>query len=375
MIYLDNNATTPLSPMVKKYFIECLEEFGNPSTLYSLGQHADELMALARKRVAKALSAQQEEVIFTSGGTEANNLAIKGVAYANRGRGNHLITSAIEHPAVLNVFNFLQRKGFQVSYLPVSKTGVVEPEVLAAALRPETILVSIMAANNETGMVQPLQKLVRAAKQKNPEIIFHTDAVQAVGKIPVSVAELGVDLLSLSGHKLHAPKGVGALYIRRGIRVEPLCEGGPQERGWRPGTEPVPLIAALGLAIEEATARLPQYAKLAVLKTRFWEELNRVRADSVLHGELAKSLPNTLNISVPGLNAETAVLELDQEGICIGKGAACSSGKNEPSYVLKAMSVTLPLCLAALRISFSSFTTEADLSTAFKALCRVIVKR
>lgn len=374
MIYFDNNATTPLSPTVKKYFSDCLADFGNASTLYSLGQSAEQLLELSRLRVAQALSASVGEIIFTSGGTESNNLAIKGFAYANRGQGNHLITSAIEHPSVLNVFNYLQRKGFLVTYLPVSKTGVVEPEVLAAAIRPETILVSIMAANNETGMIQPIKDLVAIAKNKNPEIVFHTDAVQAVGKIPVSVADWQVDLLSLSGHKFHAPKGVGALYVRRGVRLEPLCEGGSQERGLRPGTEPVPLIAALGLAISEAVEQLPLYSQLHELKKQLLGSIQRMRPDTVLNGTLEKSLPNTLNISIPGLNAEAAVLELDQQGICVGNGAACSSGKNEPSYVLKAMGLSSQLCLATLRISISRFTTCEDIENTIKVLRRVIVK-
>jgi len=353
VIYLDNNATTPLTPTVKKYFMECLDDFGNASTLYSLGQKADQLLQLARSRVAHSLTTTTEEIIFTSGGTESNNLAIKGAAYANRGRGNHLITSAIEHPSVLNVFNFLQRKGFQVEYLPVNQEGCVSVEELARRIRPETILVSIMAANNETGVIQPIKALVAAAKNKNPEIIFHTDAVQTFGKIAVSVQDWGVDLLSLSGHKLHAPKGVGSLYVRRGIRLEPLCEGGPQERGLRPGTESVPLIAALGLASEEATAKLSVYAKLSELKKVLYASLKKAIPTLLLNGPLENSLPNTLNISIPGLNAETVVLELDQAGFCIGNGADCSSGKNEASYVLKAMGVPLSLGLATLRLSLS----------------------
>lgn len=375
MIYLDNNATTPLSPTVKKYFIECLENFGNASTLYSLGQKADQLLELARLRVATALTATPEEIIFTSGGTESNNLAIKGAAYANRGKGNHLITSAIEHPSVLNVFNFLQRKGFQVTYLPVTATGVVDPMVLQAALRPETILVSIMAANNETGMLQNIPALAKIIRKKDPEIIIHTDAVQAFGKIPVSVKDWPVDLLSISGHKLHAPKGIGALYVRRGVRLEPLCEGSAQERGLRPGTEPVPLIAALGLAVEEATVNLSDYALLKDMKAKLYASLKRAIPALLLNGTLENSLPNTLNITIPGLNAEATVLELDQTNICVGNGAACNSGKNEPSYVLKAMGVMPTLSLNTLRISFSLLTTESDVHYFTKELARVSVKR
>lgn len=374
MIYLDNNATTPLSPTVKKYFIECLEEFGNASTLYRLGQHADQLLESARARVATALSATPEEIIFTSGGTESNNLAIKGVAYANRGKGNHLITTAIEHPSVLNVFNYLQRKGFQVDYLPVDAAGRVRVADLVRRMRPETTLISIMAANNETGMLQPLPELIAAAKKHNPEIIFHTDAVQAAGKIPLSVKALEVDLLTLSGHKVHAPKGIGALYVRRGTRLEPLCEGGPQERQLRPGTEPVPLIAAFGLALTEAVTGLSDAPRIRELKEKLWTAIRHLRPDSVLNGTLENSLPNTLNIAIPGLNAETAVLELDQQGVCVGNGAACSSGKNEPSYVLQAMGLPPSLCLSALRISLSRYTDSEAIDNTIKNLSPVIVK-
>jgi cysteine desulfurase len=318
--------------------------------------------------------ATPEEIVFTSGGTESNNLAIKGLAYANRGKGNHLITTQIEHPSVLNVFNYLQRKGFQVTYLPVTQTGVVETEALAAAMRPETILVSIMAANNETGMIQPIKDLVHVAKKKNPELIFHTDAVQAVGKIPVSVKDWNVDLLSLSGHKLQAPKGVGALYVRRGVRMEALCEGGPQERGLRPGTEPIPLIAALGLAISEAVAGLSEYAKLIELKKQLWTAIKNTRSDVVLNGSWENCLANTLNFSIPGLKAEAAVLELSEQGLYLGNGAACSSGKNEASYVLKAMGLPPSLCLSALRISLAVPLNGEAVENTLKIVCRVIVK-
>lgn len=374
MIYLDNNATTPLSPTVKKYFIECLEAFGNASTVYFLGQQADQLLELARSRVAQALTATPEEIVFTSGGTESNNLAIKGVAYANRGKGNHLITTQIEHPSVLNVFNYLQRKGFLVTYLPVTSTGFVEPQSLAAAMRPETIMVSIMAANNETGVVQPIKDLVLVAKKKNPELIFHTDAVQSVGKMPVSVKDWNVDLLSLSGHKFYAPKGIGALYVRRGVRVESLCEGGPQERGLRPGTEPIPLLAALGLAISEAVAGLSEYAKLIELKKQLWTAIKNIRPDVVLNGSWENCLVNTLNFSIPGLNAEAAVLELSEKGLYIGNGAACSSGKNEASYVLKAMGVPPSLCLSALRLSLAVPLNSEAVKNTSKEMARVLVK-
>ena len=374
MLYLDNNATTPITPSVKKYFIECLDAFGNASTLYSLGQQADALLELARKRLATSLDVTPEEIIFTSGGTESNNLAIKGAAYANRGKGNHLITSAIEHPSVLNVFNYLQRKGFQVTYLPVTPVGFVDPDILKAALRPETILVSIMAANNETGMIQNIPGLTKIIRAQNPEIIIHTDAVQAFGKISISVKAWDVDLLSISGHKIHAPKGIGCLYVRRGVRLDPLCEGGPQERGLRPGTEPVPLIAALGLAAEEAMTALPAYTQLQDLKLKLLQDLKAWREDIVINGDVSLSLPNTLNITIPGINAEAVVLKLDQAGVLVGNGAACSSGKNESSYVLKAMGVPSVMARSSLRISLSLLMTELELSYFTKELMRVTVK-
>jgi cysteine desulfurase len=301
-------------------------------------------------------------------------LAIKGVAYANRGKGSHLITSVIEHPSVLNVFNYLQKKGFQVDYVPVNKQGQIEVAELTKRIRPETILISIMSANNETGMLQPIAELVAAAKKKNPEIIFHTDAIQSFGKIGVSVKKLDVDLLTISGHKIHAPKGVGVLYLRRGVRIEPLFQGGPQEYGFRAGTEPVPLIAAFGLAAEEATIYLPQYARLQDWKKNLWVALKKSLPKIELQGTLENSLPNTINIIIPGKNSEELVLDLDQCGIAVGNGSACSAGTKEGSYVLKAMGVQSALTFSSLRISFSKMTTETDIYRLIKELVRVTVK-
>ncbi|MFW5810801.1 MAG: cysteine desulfurase family protein [Thermodesulfobacteriota bacterium] len=358
-IYLDYNGTTPHDPEVIAAMIPFLEtEFGNPSSSHWYGNRPREAVMTARTQVARLLGCAPNEIVFTSGGTESNNFAIKGIAHAHRERGNHLITSKIEHPAVLEVCRHLETEGFEITYLPVNHEGMVSITDLEEAIRPETILITLMHANNEVGTILPIADAARAARTKG--IVFHTDAAQSAGKIPTRVNELGVDLLSIAGHKLHAPKGVGALYIREGIAPEKFCHGAGQEMGKRAGTENVLEIVGLGKACEVAHRDLQRHTvHMRRLRDRLHEGLIRESGEIRLNGHPDRRLPNTLSLSFQGLQAD-GILEAIGSEVAISAGAACHSDSMAVSHVLQAMAVPLSWAGGTLRFSVGRFTTEAE---------------
>lgn len=372
MIYMDHSATSPVDPQVfesmKPYFVD---SFGNASTLYSLGRDARKAMESARAQVASLIGAKPEEIIFTSGGTESDNIAIKGVAYRLKDKGNHIITSAIEHPAVEETCKYLEKNGFEVTYLPVYEEGIVRISDLEEAITDKTILITIMHANNEIGTIQPVAEIGKIARGK--KIYFHTDAVQTVGKIPVNVEELKVDMLSLSAHKLYGPKGIGALYIRKGVRLEPIIHGGGHEKGIRPGTENVSGIVGLGKACELAEENLLDNAKyLTNLRDRLIDEVLNSVEKSYLNGHRTKRLPNNVNFRFTGIEGESLVLHLDSKGIAASTGSACSSKKLEPSHVLMAIGLKEVDAHGSLRLTLGKENTEKDVDHAIESIKEVV---
>jgi len=373
-VYLDNNATTPVAAAVREAMLPYLgQAHGNPSSIHAPGRDAREAVEKARRKVAALLNASPRRIIFTGSGSEADNLAIKGVALARRERDNHIITTTVEHPAVLNTCRFLEKMGFRVTYLDVDADGWLAPERLREAITDETILVSIMLANNETGTILPVAELAAIAREK--EIPFHTDAVQGIGKIRVDVAGLGIDLLSISGHKFHAPKGVGALYVQKGIALEPLVHGGSQESGLRAGTENVPAIVGLGRAAELAAAACDDAARIKTLRDRLEAGIRKLVPDARLNGHPTKRLPNTLNLTLPGLRGESIVIAMDRHGIALSSGSACKSGSPEPTHVLLAMGRTEMEAHCSVRFSLSGDTTEADIKATLAALEKVLEEK
>ncbi len=370
-IYLDHNATTPPHPEVIKAMVRCLEEqSGNPSSIYREGRDAKTALEEARRTLANLLGTTARRLIFTGGGSESNNLVLKGMALACLPGKNHLITSTIEHPSVLATCSWLQSNGFRLTYLPVSAAGRVRPEDLARALTPDTCLVSIMLANNETGALQPIREL--AALTNAAGALFHTDGVQAVGKIPVDVEDLGVDFFSLSGHKFHGPKGIGALYIKKGINLEPLIHGGGQEGGRRAGTENTPGIVGLGVAAALAEKRLAAMAMVVQdLRDELWQGLKNIFPDARLNGPLEERLPNTLNVTLPGFRGESLVLALDQQGISFSSGSACRSGSPKPSHALLALGLTEEEAHCTIRLSLGLDNTREDIASTLAAFKRV----
>ena len=371
---MDHSATSPVDPEVfeamKPYFID---SFGNASTLYSLGREGKMAMEAARAEVASIIGADPKEIIFTSGGTESDNLAIKGTAYKFKDKGNHIITSNIEHPAVDETCKYLEKKGFKLTYLPVGTDGIVKIKDLEDAITDDTILITIMHANNEIGTIQPIEEIGAIAREKG--IYFHTDAVQTVGKIPVDVEKLNVDLLSLSSHKLYGPKGVGALYIKKGIRIEPLLHGGGHERGIRPGTENVPGIVGLGKACSIANEHLERDAqKLTTLRNRLIDGVLESNEESYLNGDRIKRLPNNANFRFTGIEGESLILHLDSKGIAASTGSACSSTKLEASHVLTAIGLEQQDAHGSLRISLGRENTEEDIDYAITAIKEVVAQ-
>jgi cysteine desulfurase len=360
-IYLDCNATTPLAPEVLEAMLPYFrEEFGNPSSIHSYGQRAKAALYDARERVASLVGASPSEILFTSGGTEADNLAILGVLAAAEGGRRHLITSAVEHHAVLNTMKALAKKGVPVTFLKVDRVGKISPEELEKALTPETLLVSIMHANNETGVVQPLAELGRLAREAGA--YFHTDAVQSIGKIPVKVETLGVDLLSMSGHKIYGPKGTGALYVRRGVKVRPVFRGGGQERARRPGTENLPGLVGLGHAARLAETELREEPdRVGALRDHLTTDVLARIPGSRVNGEGAERTPNTANFSFGGVEGETLIIALDLKGCAVSTGAACSSGTVEPSHVLIAMGLDPEQVQGSIRVSLGKYTTAEEI--------------
>lgn len=360
-VYMDHSATTPVRPEVVEVMMNCLtEKFGNPSSLHYFGRLGRGALDEAREKVANAIGAKPEEIVFTSGGTEADNMAIHGVAMLNQNRGNHIITSAVEHHAVLNTVKALGKQGFTVTILPVDKYGMVSVEDLANAITDKTILITIMHANNEVGTVQPIKEMASLAKARG--ILFHTDAVQSMGKIPVNVDELGVDLLTISGHKIYGPKGVGALYIRKGTRWrQSLFHGGAQERLRRAGTENVPGIVALGKACELAVHELDKEAvRLTGIRDKLIQEVMEKIADVRLTGHPTKRLPNHASFCFEFIEGESMLLSMDMKGIAASSGSACTSGSLEPSHVLLAMGIPHELAHGSIRLTLGRDNTMED---------------
>ena len=371
--YFDHNATTPVAPEVLETVVTCLGQvYGNASSIHHFGQAAKQRLEAARRQVAALIHAGPQEVVFTSGGTEADNLAIFGVVRAAGGRPLHLITSAIEHPAVLAPSAHLEREGVEVTRLPVSAGGVVNPEDVSRALRPETVLVSIMHANNELGTVQPIAEIARVTREAG--VLLHVDGVQALGKIPVDVEALGADLYSMSGHKLYAPKGVGALFVRKGTRLAPTAFGGHHERDRRPGTENVPGIAALGAAAELAGRSLPaESERLAALRDRLENAvLSRISGAGV-NGARWNRTPNTSNIYFDGVDGEAMVIALDLRGFAVSTGSACSSGAITPSHVLTAMGLSADRARSSLRFSLGRSNTAEQVDALTDALVASVI--
>ena len=367
-MYLDNSATTAVSEEVFKemgpYFREA---YGNPSTLYSVGREAKKGLEQARQRVADAINADSSEIIFTSGGSESDNLAIKGIALKLKGKGNHIITSEIEHPAVKETLHFLESLDFKVTYLPVYENGIVKVEDVEAAITPETILITIMHGNNEIGTIQPIAEIGKLARQK--KILFHTDAVQTFGKVKVDVEELNVDLLSLSSHKIHGPKGVGALYIKKGVRITPLIHGGGQERGIRSGTENVPGIVGFGKACEIASNDLEEnYQRLIKTRDEIIDKVLDAVPESYLNGDKNDRLPNVINFRFSAIEGESLILLLDAKGYQTSTGSACSSKTLEASPVLKALNLDDVDVHGSLRISLGSQTNFDDVDGLVEAI-------
>ncbi|MDP8235948.1 MAG: cysteine desulfurase NifS [Candidatus Erginobacter occultus] len=371
-IYLDHNATTPLRAEVLAAMTEIYENIsGNPSSVHFLGRTARKRLEAGRERVAEAVGARPEEIVFTGGGTEADNLAVQGIAYAYRSKGDHIITSAIEHPAVLAACRFLEKEGFSVTYLPVSREGLVDPGELEEAIRPATILISVMTANNETGVIQPITEIGRIARDR--KIPFHTDAIQGLGKIPLSVEEMGVDLMSLSGHKVYGPQGVGALYIRKGVRVRPLTYGGHHERGKRPGTENLAGIVGFGAACRLAVENLESESdRLRLLRDQLCSGISERIPRVKLNGAPGLRLPNTVNLSFEYVEGEGILLGLEEQGIAAATGSACTSGELAPSHVLSAMGVEAALAQGSVRFSLGRENTLEDILFTVDALVPVV---
>lgn len=371
-IYLDHAATTPVKKEVLDEMLPYFSRnFGNPSSIYTIARESRKAIDEARDRVALAIGAQSKEIYFTSGGSESDNWALKGVAYANKSKGNHIITSAIEHHAILHTCKYLEDDGFEVTYLPVDSNGFVSIEHLRSAIRPTTILISIMFANNEIGTIQPIKDIGKIAREKG--IYFHTDAVQAIGNIPINVDELNVDMLSLSAHKFYGPKGVGALYIRKNVKITSLIEGGAQERGRRAGTENIAGIVGLGKAIELASNNLESYnSKLIRLRDKLingvMEKIPFVR----LNGDREKRLPGNANFAFEFIEGESLLLMLDMKGIAASSGSACSSGSLDPSHVLLSIGLSHEIAHGSLRMTIGDENTEKDIDYVLEVLPPIV---
>lgn len=374
-IYLDHAATTPVHPQVAEamapYFSK---DFGNPSTLYSYGREAKGALEEARAKVARLIGAKQpEEIIFTSGGTEADNFALCGIAWANQKKGSHIITTSIEHHAVINVCKFLEKRGFKVTYLSVDKNGLVDSLEVTKAITDETILVSVMHANNEIGTVEPIEEIAEIVKEKG--IYFHTDAVQTVGHLPINVDKMKVDLLAMSAHKLYGPKGVGALYIRRGTKIVPFLYGGEQENKRRASTENIAGIVGFGEACSLAQKDMAEEEKsLTYLRDKLIEGILNSIKNSRLNGHPKKRLPGNVNVSVEGVEGESMLLNLDLAGVCASSGSACTSSILEPSHVLMAIGISPEVAHSSLRFTLGKDNNEEDVNYVLKVLPGIVEK-
>lgn len=379
-IYLDHAATTPVDPRVLEAMWPYYTKYwGNPSSIYLEGQEARRALDAARKQCAELLGASPKEIVFTSGGTESDNAAIRGAAFAQRamGRGNHIVTSAVEHHAVLHTVEQLEREGFRATYLPVDSEGVVDLEALARAVGPETVVVSIMAANNEVGTIQPIAEAVRIAKERNPRVVFHTDAVQAAGAIDITPSKLGVDLLSIAAHKLYGPKGVGLLYIRNRTPWQPMLLGGGQERERRAGTENVPGIVGLAAAMKLAWEEMPERnAHARRLRDRLFYGIPERIPDTVITGpkDPDRRLPNNFSCCFRNVEGESVLLALDMADIAASSGSACTTGSLEPSHVLTAMGIDRDLAHASLRLTVGKGNTDEDIDRVLDVLPGIVAR-
>ncbi len=373
-VYFDHSATTPVDGEVAKIMIEYMtDKFGNPGSIHFFGREANKAVNEARKNVADLVGATEKEVFFTSGGTESDNLAIKGVALANRKKGNHIITTAIEHHAVLHACEALEKQGFTVTYLPVDENAMVRIEDVKNAITDKTILISVMFANNEVGTIQPIKEIGQLAREKG--IYFHTDAVQAAGNYPIDVNEYNIDLLSISGHKLYGPKGVGAIYIRKGVKIESLQQGGSQERKLRAGTENVPGIVGLGKAAEQAKLEMEQrMTHVRGLRDKLMKGIQEKISDIKLNGHPEIRLPGNLNFSFFYIEGESLLLNLDMKGIAASSGSACTSGSLDPSHVLLAMGMNHETAHGSLRLSLGRHNTEDDVNYCLEVLPVIVEK-
>ena len=356
--YFDNAATTKvkeevLNEMLPYYSIQ----YGNPSSLYTIGRYTKRAIEKARKQVANLINCNSNEIYFTGSGTESDNTALKGIAYANKVKGNHIITSKIEHPAILNACKTLEKQGFKVSYINVDKDGIINIQELVNSITKDTILISVMFANNEIGTIEPIEKISAIAKKYN--IIFHTDAVQAVGNVPIDVKSLGIDLLSLSGHKINGPKGVGALYVKTGINFDRIMDGGGQEKKKRSGTENVAGIVGLGKAAEISQKNMQKHInKLLDLREYFIKQIEEKIPEAKLNGSRKGRLPGNTNFSFKNIDGQTLLLKLDEKGICVSSGSACSAGNSNPSHVLVAIGASKEWAKGTIRVTFGEENTK-----------------
>lgn len=373
IVYLDNSATTKIKTEVLNEMMPYLiTEYGNASSLYSVGRKSKKAIEKARRQVAELINCDEHEVYFTGSGSESDNTALKGFAYANKEKGNHIITSKIEHHAILESCETLERQGFEVSYIGVDENGVINLEELQKAIKTTTILISIMSANNEIGTIQPIEKIAQIAHEKN--IIFHTDAVQAIGNMPIDVQKMNIDMLSLSGHKINAPKGIGALYIKKEVQVEKYINGGHQERNQRAGTENVAGIVGLGKACEIANKNMTTHIRyLSKLRDYYLTKLQKEMAGKFrINGEMENRLPGNANVSFKGIDASELIFKLDEKGICVSSGSACSSGNVEPSHVLTAINVPEEYLNSAIRTTFGDSNTFEQVDYLIKCLKELI---
>lgn len=372
IVYLDHSATTPVKREVLEAMIPFFtDKFGNPSSIYSLGRDNRKAIDDARDKVAKAIGAQSKEIFFTSGGSEADNWALKGIAYANKAKGNHIITTSIEHHAIHNACKYLENDGFEVTYLPVEPNGIVSVKTLKEAIRPTTILISVMFANNEIGTIQPIEEIGRIAKEKG--IYFHTDAVQAIGNVAINVDDMNIDLLSLSAHKFYGPKGVGALYIRKSVKLASFIQGGGQEKGRRAGTENVPGIIGLGKAIELAAENLSEHnIKVKALRDKLIKGVTEKIPFIRINGDIEKRLPGNANFSFEFIEGESLLLMLDMKGIAASSGSACTSGSLDPSHVLLAIGLPHEIAHGSLRLTIGDENTEEDIDYVLETLPPIV---
>ena len=372
-IYFDNAATTKIKTEVLNEMMPYLSmEYGNASSLYSIGRRAKRAIENARKQVATLLNCNSNEIYFTASGSESDNMAIKGFAYDNRTQGNHIITSKIEHPAVLETCKNLEKQGFEVSFINVDENGRINLEELKNEIRPTTILISVMFANNEIGTIQPIKEIAQIAKAHN--IVFHTDAVQAVGNVKIDVTNMNIDMLSMSGHKINAPKGIGVLYIRNGIKVEKIINGGHQEKDKRAGTENVASIVGIGKACEIANRNLDSHIRnLTRLRDYYISRLQKEMPDKIrINGSMENRLPGNANVSFEGMDASEVIFKLDEKNICVSSGSACSSGKQEPSHVLIAIGVPEKYLKCAIRTTFGDNNTFEEIDYLIRNLKQII---